>query len=72
MGHEYIAKSPLVGTEFFPKGMLFGGAYASDGKRLCEFLGVTELPEVGPGVSMSVAGQKLAIPAEVEARRTGS
>jgi hypothetical protein len=64
IAHEYLRKSPLMGTEFQPTGMLFGGAYASDGKRLREFLGVTELPELGPGPSYEVAGQKFSMELE--------
>jgi hypothetical protein len=61
---EYIYKSPLIGTEFSPTGSVFGGAYASDGKRLREFLGVTEPPELGPGPSYKVAGHKFSMELE--------
>jgi hypothetical protein len=56
---EYLAKSPLVGTEFHTTGMCVGGAYPSDGKSLCSFLGVAELPESEAGPSFKIAGEKV-------------
>jgi hypothetical protein len=69
IAHEYLRKSPLMGTEFQPTGMLFGGAYASDGKRLLDFLGVGELPELGSGPSIEFAGQKFSMELEFEFRK---
>lgn len=56
VARDYIYQSPLMGTEFRPTGSVFGGTYSSDGKRLYEFLGVTEEPESELGVSFKVAG----------------
>ncbi len=55
---DYLEKSPLVGTEFCPTCMRFGGAYTSDGKSLCSFLGITATPESGLGVSMEIGEHK--------------
>ena len=65
VANEYLHKSPLIGTEFRPSGMLFGGAYTSDGKRLRDFLGVHERPEVGLTVSYEVGKQKFGLRLEL-------
>ena len=61
VANDYLHRSPLIGTEFHPSGMLFGGAYTSDGKRLRHFLGVRKRPELGPGVSFEVGRQKFGL-----------
>ena len=52
-----LDKSPIAGTPFRRMGMRYGGAYSSDGTKLCAFLGVPppgdELAD--DGVSMGIS-----------------
>jgi len=66
VGRRYLLESPLKGTQFEPRGMVFGSACVSDGRDLCEFLGITDIPESGPGVSFEVLGHQLSLEARFD------
>ncbi len=58
-----LDKSPIAGTPFRRMGMRYGGAYSSDGTKLCAFLGVPppgdELADDGVSLTINAgAGKK--------------
>ncbi len=57
-----LDKSPIAGTPFRRMGMRYGGAYSSDGTKLCAFLGVPppgdELADDGVSVSIKLGADR--------------
>ena len=53
---DLLATGPLGGTEFRPTGALFGGVIDSDGRRLCELLGVRVPTDDASETRMRIAG----------------